>query len=46
MLAVTALPTEPGTSELGASVHLGLAETVTDAFLSTIDHVFERARCH
>ncbi len=43
MLALTALPTEPGTLEGGAAVDPGLAETVTDAFLSTVDHVLEES---
>jgi PucR family transcriptional regulator, purine catabolism regulatory protein len=44
MIAFTALPSEPETSERrGVAVEVGFAETVTNEFLSTVDHVFEES---
>ncbi len=44
MIAFTALPSEPETSEKrGVAVEVGFAETVTNEFLSTVDHVFEES---
>lgn len=44
MIAFTALPSKPETSERrGVAVEAGFAETVTNEFLSTVDHVFEES---